>query len=154
MSSPNAPTGPTRKAVAAALLTLLTPAGSPFFAGNTGRRLRNPENSAQPGQPGVYVIKPHEKFDRSKSLLPAKRDMNFLAVIYTDVGADENAIPADVIDDLVDYVEAQLAPDTITGRQTLGGLVQSVVIDGDANFSPGDETGKGETVIPIRVTLP
>lgn len=144
--------GPTRKAIAAALLTQLTPPGNPFA--QSGRRLRDPEGSAAAGKPAIYVIKAHEKFDRSKQLLPPKRDLHFLAVIYTDVGEDETAIPADVIDDLVDYVEGQLAPDTVTGRQTLGGLVQSVLIDGDINFAPGDSTGKGETVIPIRVTIP
>jgi hypothetical protein len=145
--------GPTRKAVAAALLAQLAPPGSPF-TGSVGRRLRDPEGSAQPGQPGLFLIKPHERFDRSKSMLPPKRDLHFLAVIYTDVSNDQTLIPADIIDDLIDYVEGQLAPDTATGRQTLAGLVQSVMIDGDINFAPGDDIGKGETVIPIRVTLP
>jgi hypothetical protein len=146
--------GPTRKQIAAALLAQIAPTGSPFYAGNVGRRLRNPEGDAAPGQPGLFLIKPHEKFDHSKSMLPAKRDLHFLAVIYTDVGGDQTAVPADIIDDLVDYVEGQLQPDTATGRQTLGGLVQSVLIDGDLNFTPGDKDGKGETLIPIRVTIP
>lgn len=151
--------GPMRSQVAAALLALLAQQpGSPFAQGNVGRRLRNPEGSATPGNPGLFLIKPHEKFDRSKSLDPPKRDMLFLAVIYTDVGEDETAIPADVIDNLIDYVEGQIetftGADAMYGRQTLGGLVQSVLIDGELVFSPGDENGKGETIVPIRVTFP
>lgn len=149
--------GPTRKSVAQALLDQLAPPGSPFAPEFTGRRLRNPENSAAPGKPGLFVIKPSEKFNPSQQIELANRNFNFFAVIYTDVGADETAVPADIIDDLVDYVQAQLTPagrDALLQSVTLGGLVQSVVIDGEAIFRPGDTTGKGETVIPIRVTVP
>lgn len=147
--------GPTRKAIAAALLAQLAPAGSPFA--NVGRRLRDPEGSAKPGAPALYLIKPLEKVDRLSPLGLPKRDLHFLVVIYTDVGEDETAIPADVIDDLLDYVDGQLTPsgaDGQLGRVTLGGLVHSVLIDGDINFAPGDTTGKGETVIPIRIMMP
>jgi hypothetical protein len=149
----------TRKAIAAALLAQLT-AGGAFV--NSGRRLRKPEQAAAPGAPALYLIKPKEShlYDSADEQgVPPKRELHFLAVIYTDVGSDETAVPADVIDDLLDAVDAALAPSVAEqlsagNRTTLGGLVYSVRIDGDSDLAPGDIQGKGSTVVPIRVVLP
>ncbi len=146
-----------RKAIAATLLAQLVSGGQ--FT-NYGRRLRKPEQASSPGKPGLYLIKPREtyKFDsEDEQGVPAVRSMDFLAVLYTDVGADETAVPADVIDDLIDALDLALKPtgaDLFHGRQTLGGLAYSVRIMGDIDFAPGDIQGKGSTTISIRVVLP
>jgi hypothetical protein len=148
-----------RKAVAAALLALLTASGA--FP-NSGRRLRKPEQAASPGRPGLYLIKPRETYrydSADQQGVPTVRLMEFLAVLYTDVGADETAVPADLIDDLLEVIDAALKPGTFDmlqngGRLTLGGLAYSVRISGDPEFAPGDTQGKGMTVIPIQVVLP
>lgn len=148
-----------RKTIAAALLAQLVSGGQ--FT-NYGRRLRKPEQSASPGKPGVYLIKTKEtyKFDSEDDQgVPPTRSMDFLAVLYTDVGADETAVPADVIDDLLDALDTALAPTVLDqlnngGRQTLGNRVYSARIMGDVDFAPGDIQGKGSTAIEIRVVLP
>jgi hypothetical protein len=149
---------PTRKQIAAALLAQLTAGGQ--FTGGTGRRDRRPEQAASPNKPGLYLVKPREeyKYETDDRGVPPRRDLLFLAVIYTDVGTDATAVPADQIDDLLDAIDSALAPgvnDRIAngGRQTLGGLVYDCRIDGEIEFAPGDDKGKGETAVPIHVVL-
>jgi hypothetical protein len=146
-----------RKAIAAALLKQLT-GGGQFV--QTGRRDRAPEQAASPGKPGLFLVKPHEsyEYDDHDRGVPPRRDLHFLAVIYTDVGTDATAVPADLIDDLLDAVDAALAPSIADQlgngtRQTLGGLVYDCRVDGDLELAPGDSQGKGQSVVPIRVIL-
>ena len=148
-----------RKAIAAALLTQLT-AGNQFT--NIGRRDRAPEQAAEPSQPGLYLLKAREHYkydagDKERGIPPI-RELSFLAVIYTDVGANEQAVPADVIDDLLDVIDQALAPgpmDQVTNgaRQTLGGLVYDCRVEGQIELAPGDAQGKGTTIVPITVII-
>jgi hypothetical protein len=147
----------TRKAIAAALLAQLTSGGQ--FT-KKGRRDRAPEQAASPGAPGLYLLKPREeyKYGGDDRGMPPIREMSFLAIVYTDVGADATAVPADVIDDLLDAIDTALAAtgvDLISnqGRQTLGGTVYDCRVEGEIEFAPGDSQGKGETAVPIRVIL-
>jgi hypothetical protein len=121
--------------------------------------LTNPEGAAQPGKPALFLIKPDEKYeDSNEGTTPPVRVLNFYAVIYTSVGNDETAVPADVIDDLLDAVDNALKPPYVDqlkngGRQTLGDLVYNAYVDGEPDIAPGDEQGIGTTVIPIKVVL-
>ena len=146
-----------RKAIAAALLKQLT-AGGQFT--NSGRRDRKPEQAASPNKPGLYLVKPREeyKYEADQRGVPPVRDLYFVAIVYTDVSGDATAVPADIIDDLLDIIDAALAPSVADqlqngARQTLGGLVYDCRIDGEVEFAPGDSQGKGETAVPIRVIL-
>src|ERR1700728_4961621 len=147
-----------RKSIAAALLTQLTEGG--YFA-KSGRRDRAPEQAATPNAPGLYLLKPRESYrysDDAERGLPPVRELLFFALVYTDVGSNAAAVPADIIDNLLDALDQALAPsptDQITngGRQTLGGLVYDCRIDGEVECAPGDLQGKGQTVVPIKVTL-
>jgi hypothetical protein len=145
-----------RKAIAAALLKQLT-AGGQFT--KTGRRDRAPEQAATPGKPGLFLVKPRENNTYNDTRgLPPIREMHFLAVIYTDVSNDATAVPADDIDDLLDAIDAALAPAVLdqlnnSGRQTLGGLVYDCRVEGESDLAPGDVQGKGQTVVPIRVII-
>lgn len=146
----------TRKAVAAALLKQLTSGGQ---FNQYGRRLTNPEGAASPGKPALFLIKPNENYTtENEGTTPPVRTLDFYAVIYTDVGNDETAVPADVIDDLLDAVDTQMAPGAVDqlrngGRQTLGDLVYNAYVSGEPDIGPGDEQGKGSTVVPIKVVL-
>ena len=147
-----------RKSIAAALLAQLTQ-GSQFA--KSGRRDRAPEQAAAPTAPGLYLLKPRETYRYSDGAgrgVPPVRELYFLAVIYTDVGANASAVPADVIDDLLDAMDQALAPSPADqlangARQTLGGLVYDCRIDGEVECAPGDLQGKGQTVVPIKVVL-
>jgi hypothetical protein len=147
-----------RKAIAKALLDQLT-AGGAFS--NNGRRDRAPEQAASPGKPGIFLLKPREQYrygSDNELGVPPVRELYFMAVIYTDVGSDATAVPADVIDDLLDAVDLALAPSVLDqlkngSRQTLGGVVYDCRIEGELELAPGDLQGKGQTAVPIRVIL-
>jgi hypothetical protein len=149
---------PSRKAIAAALLARLTSGGQFTLS---GRRNAAPEQAASPDKPGLFLIKPREsyKYDNEQQHgVPPVRDMEFLAAVYTDVGANPSAVPADIIDDLLDAIDTALAPnfaDQVNNgaRQTLGGLVYDCRIEGEVELAPGDSQGKGQVAIPIRVVL-
>jgi hypothetical protein len=146
-----------RKSIAAALLAQLAQGGQ--FT-KSGRRDRAPEQAAAPKAPGLYLVKPREAYLYSDDArgVPPTRELYFLAVIYTDVGKEADAVPADIIDDLLDAVDQALAPsqvDQVTNgaRQTLGGLVYDCRVEGEIECAPGDNQGKGQTAVPIKVTL-
>lgn len=144
----------TRKAVAAALLAQLN-ASSAFPT--VGRRLTDPTTIGDGNYPGLFLIKPTERTERASGSLPSKRIMEFYACVYTNVGDDQNAIPADAIDDLLDVIDIALAPGPADqlrgGRQTLGGLVENCIVDGNIDIGPNDVLAKGQAVVPITVTL-
>ncbi len=145
----------TRKAIAAALLNLLAPPGGAFPT--SGRRLVDPEGISGGQYPALFLIKPREKYsyDGEGETMPPTRALEFVAVVYFDYTANPAAVPADGIDDLLDTIDAAIAPtgaDALNGnRQTLGGLVYHVAIHGEVQLAPGDFIGKGEIEIPIQV---
>jgi hypothetical protein len=142
----------TREQIMAALLTLLQNSGE--FATVT-RRNRNPETIAAPSTPALVLVGHSETYERKSPSLPAIRTLEARAVIYYDVGQNENAVPDSVINPLLDGVDAAFAPDDpSSGRCTLGGLVFSAMIDGDMVKAPGDVTGKGLAIIPIKIIIP
>lgn len=149
-----------RKAIAAALLQLIAQkSGTPFA--QAGHRLTKPEQAANPNEPGLFLIKAYEKISNDGEGMPAMRTLYFTAAIFTDVSGQPNVAPADVIDDLLDYVTVQLASNATTGnplngqRQTLGGAlgVYDCVVDGEIRIAAGDLVNKGQTLVPIKVTL-
>jgi hypothetical protein len=147
----------TRKQIAAALLALLN--SSNTFP-TIGRRLVDPEQIGGGNFPALFLIKGTEKYhyDGEGETLPPVRVMDFEAYILTDYTATPSAVPADAIDDLLDAIDTALAPSMLDqmqngNRQTLGNLVYNCTIDGDIKLAPGDSIGKGEVLIPIRVTL-
>jgi hypothetical protein len=139
----------TREQVMAALFVLLS-ASSTFKT--SGRRLRDPESVNGGDRPALFVIEANENYDRQASNVPAKHYMHVWAIIYTDVGDDDTAIPATQINAALDALDTAMKPDNTISRQlTLGGLVQSCIIDGEVMRASGDVNGKGVTAVPIKI---
>ena len=142
----------TREAILEALLAVIASSGD--FA-LTGRRNRAPETIGPSLSPAVFLVKALESWRRPSPSLPPIRTMTAKAFFYNDVGNDPNAIPEDVINNALDALDALLQPDNpVTGRFTLGGLVYSCMISGEAKFSAGEITGKSLGVVPIEIILP
>lgn len=120
-----------------------------------GRRLRDPEDVTGDARPALFLVEHSDEWERAAINLPAKRMLTAWALIYTDVGSNENAIPMTQINQFIEAVETALAPDdVIRGTCTLGGLVLSCLLKGTGIRASGDVTGKSLAALPIEIILP
>lgn len=143
-----------REQVVAALFKLLS-TSSTFVT--TGRRNTNPESLAPAQTPAFFLVEDKDKWGRSQAGYnnPAKREMWLYAIIYVDSGKDASLVPNTFVNNALDAIEAVMQPDDMAnGVLTLGGLVQSVTLDGDTQRASGDTTGKAMAVVPIRILFP
>ena len=120
------------------MAALLLRLSLPSFV-TVSRRNRAPESLSPGLTPALMLVSHKENYERPSASAPAKITLHLLAIMYVDVGNDENAIPDAILNGLLDQVTLALAPDQPNlGRTTLGGLVQSVMIDGEITKAPGD----------------
>ncbi len=145
-----------RETVMNALLARLataTAAGVPFKA--SGRRVRDPENVPGDQRPALYLVEHEDDWERPAINLPAKTSMTVWALVYTDVGMNEDLIPMTQINQFIQAIEALLAPDTpVLNRFTLGGLVFNCMLKGRGIRAAGDTTGKSLAALPIEIIFP
>jgi hypothetical protein len=150
------PTPVTREQVMTALLASLAgikASGVPLKS--IGRRVRDPENVSSNDRPALFLVEHMDSWERPAINLPAKRALTVWALLYTDVGTDENLIPMTQINQFIEAIEAALAPDTpILNRFTLGGIVFNCMLEGEGIRAAGDTTGKSVAAIPIKIILP
>lgn len=144
-----------REQIVTALFKLLS-TSSEFVT--SGRRNTNPESLDPTQTPALFLVENQDKWIWSQSGYNnlAKREMRLYAILYNDVGsANASAVPNTIINNALDAIEAAMMPDDpVNGVLTLGGLVQSVTIDGDTQRSSGETTGKALAVVPIRILFP
>src|SRR5579872_2289243 len=130
----------TREQAITALLTIFEGIGA---LKTVSRRNRDPEGMDPALTPALFLLENEDDWDRNPGYnqFPI-RSIMMMAIVYSDVGQDENAIPGTPINNALDAIEAALVPDNPqTGTMTLGGLVQAVTIDGHSQRSSGDTTG-------------
>lgn len=149
---------PTREQVMTVLLAQLSRItdadGNPLKT--CGRRLRDPENVTSDQRPALFLVEHQDHWQANDYDLPAIRIMTVWAVLYTDVGGDENAIPMTQINGFIESIEAMLDPstDNPNGGYTLNDLVRAVQIAGEGVRAAGDTTGKSVAAIPLRIVIP
>lgn len=144
----------TREQIMAALFALL----SPGFT-TTTRRLRDPEGLDPTETPALFLMAKDDEIDRKDGYNQrAKRVINAIAIVYVDVGNDQNAIPETLINNLIDGIETALTPPTSSPFNTVtlgaGIQVQAAYIDGTIERASGDVTGKALAVVPIKILIP
>jgi hypothetical protein len=142
-----------REAVMTALLTQLQTVSAFKLA---SRRNRDPATIGPALSPALFLLEHAERYVRSSVAMPPTREMMVSVIFYNDVGADANAVPATIINTALDALDAALKPNDPSNLFTLGGLVDSVVVDDtrDIERAPGDKTGKALAVVPLRIVLP
>ena len=86
--------------------------------------------------------------------LPPKRTITAELWVYTDVGKDPNANPEQGLNDIIDAIEAALAPNIVSGVQTLGGLVSHAWIEGNIEQFSGVLDGIAKAIIPVKNLIP
>ena len=75
-------------------------------------------------------------------------------VYFTSDPENATDIPAIRMNTFVDQMFSVFPSNDPDQRQTLGGLVQHVFIDGDVLKIAGDDDGQGLIVIPVTILVP
>jgi hypothetical protein len=136
-----------RESIMQALFALVS--GSASFV-TASRRLKLWTDLSAAGKPAIFQYERDDVYTNGKNYLPIV-EMNVDLYIYTAPGMDSGITPISILNPLVDAVDAALAPSPVTRRQTLGGLVSHVWIDGKIMKDPGDIDGDGIAVIPVKI---
>jgi hypothetical protein len=140
-----------RESIMTALFTLVS--GSAAFA-TASRRMQLWSGVASADKPALFLCERGDTYARSSEAVPEAVTMSVDIYIYTDAGKDQSAVPATALNNLIDAVDAALAPGCLTGLQTLGGLASHCWIEGKVMKDAGDLDGDGVAVIPVRILVP
>lgn len=103
----------------------------------SSRKFQTWDEVADANLPAVFLTKGFEHASQERSRGETKWRVKALLWIYCAHSPDSDAIPGELLNNLLDGVEAQLKPAPYDGRQTLGGLVDHAYIDGEVIVSEG-----------------
>jgi hypothetical protein len=82
---------------------------------------------------------------------PSVTTLSFDALIYAHTRGDPAVAPSSVMNPLVDAVVSALAPEPVSGKQTLGGLVQHAWVEGRIETDEGLLQDQGYAIVPISI---
>ena len=134
-----------REDIAAALFAKLQTAAGFKTA---SRRLRHWDDVPPAQQPALFLSLKTEDIATVPGLNPVSK-ITYDAVIYAHTAGNEKVTPSSLLNPLVDAVQATLKPDAAYNKQTLGGLVQHVWIEGRIVTDEGVLGDQGVVIIPI-----
>lgn len=138
-----------REAIYSALFAKLQSSAS--FA-TASRRLRHWDDVPAAEQPAIFQAQKREQV----STVPGQPPVWVLAVdvyLYARTGGGLNDSPATTLNPLLDALELALAPDPISNKQTLGGLVQHAWIDGSIETDEGVLGEQAVAIVPITIKV-
>ncbi|WP_175683842.1 hypothetical protein [Burkholderia cenocepacia] len=117
----------------------------------TSRRLRH-WNDVQPvEQPALFQVHVREN-QRPRKGIPALVTLRRDLYLYVNTGnALADVTPATELNQFMDAIEAALAPDPLTGFQTLGGTVSHCWIEGDVITDEGVLGPQAIAIIPVHI---
>ena len=146
-----------REAQFSALLSLVASAqdssGRPSFV-TAARKFVQWEEVADSETPALFLTKGFEHASQERTYGETKWRVRALLWVYClHSPADPNAIPGTLLNNLLDSVEAALAPPPYLDRQTLGGLVSHAYIDGEIVISEGMLPDDRISIAVVPVTL-
>lgn len=148
----------TREPIYAAIFAFwsaLTIGGSPAFKLAT-RKLKTWEDVSAEDQPALLQLQRRETVTKPKTL-PAKWKFSIDLYLYVHTGAqqDSNVVPSQLLNPLMDAVEAALEIDDKSNDAcTLGGLVSHCFIDGAVEIFEGNLGDQAVCIIPLTVVVP
>lgn len=143
-----------RKTVMNTFASLFTYLGNDGTFKKISRRFAMADKVAAGDKPCLLITSYEENSKNDNISDPGIITLDATLWIYTDVGLDQEIVPADVLDDLIDAVMVPLQGNSISGRVTLGNIVADVRWNGKLSKNPGDINGKGIAMIPLKILLP
>lgn len=116
------------------------------------RRLRHWTDVQAEEKPAIFQAQRRE-LQQPRKGLPAKVTLQCDVYLYVDSGNDMTATPATIINPLMDAIEMALAPDPVSGVQTLGGTVSHCWIEGEIMSDEGYLGSQGVLIIPVNILV-
>ncbi len=104
-------------------------------------------------QPALFLRGIEEESDYTNTVLQ-RLTMKAEVFIYSNAGSDPDAVPETALNNLLDAVQAALAPDSPMGMFTIGGLVEWCRIAGKITKDTGDLDGQAAAVFEVEITVP
>lgn len=144
----------TREQIYTALFNKLVAATGVVTA---ARRVQLWDQIADTAKPALFTVENSEEYQYQSENLPHKIVLNVTVLLYTAAGQDITIIPATQLNNLLDAIDAALAPDIAganRGKQTLGGLVSHCRIEGSNPKDDGALDGNGVAIRQIKIFLP
>jgi hypothetical protein len=140
-------------AVTVSLPAISTVSASAMSQGFQTARRRLADPYAEQDMPALYLVEVNEVHEMRVSTEPVLVVLNCEALIFTAVGADQNAVPAATLNTLIDGIEAALYPTPRGYRQTLGldGMVLYCRIEGEVQKDPGHDNRLAGAIVPIKI---
>lgn len=147
----------TREPIYAAVFAFfagLTAGGSPLFKTAT-RKPSTWEDVTPEDQPALLLRQRSEIAERRKGL-PTKWTLNLDLMLFVHTGAqnDPTLIPAQILNPLLDAIEASLAVDDPSNNAcTLGNLVSHCAIHGAVEIFLGSLGDEAVAIVPIEILV-
>lgn len=134
-----------------AFFAALTVGNAPAFAIAT-RKLRTWEDTAPEEQPALLVRQGKEAANYRKGLPTIWTcDIALLLFVHTNAQLDGAVIPSQILNPLLDAIEAAIVVDDLSNNSaTLGGLVSHCAINGDITYFEGTMGDEAVAVVPIQ----
>lgn len=147
----------TRETIYAAVFAFfsgLTAGGSPLFKTAT-RKLSTWDGVSPEDQPALLMQEQSESVTRVKGQ-PSIWRLSIKLFLYVHTGAnnDPTIVPAQILNPLLDAIQASLAIDDVSNNAcTLGGLVSHCAIEGTVERFQGDMGDEAVAIVPITILL-
>jgi hypothetical protein len=138
-----------REAIYQALFTLASTSADFVTA---SRRWKHWGDVDAASQPALYQNQKGEHI-AAKNGLPPQRKLLVDLCLYANTG-DPNQPSSSLLNPLLDALEAALAPDPVSQRQTLGGLVSHAFINGATEIFEGVLGAQAVAIVPVEILIP
>ncbi len=140
----------TRETIYAALFAKLSAADG-FVT--VSRKVRHWDDVPQSEQPALFQSQKKEVPTNSTAGLDPVWNFTLDVFLYVHTQGDKTIVPSTILNGLVDAVLVSIAPEPVSNKQTLGGLVQHVWIDGAIVTDEGVLGDQAVAIIPITIKV-
>jgi hypothetical protein len=152
--------GVDREAIWAALFAYLQTQLSASFV-TMGRKHIQPPALSLDAQPALFLLQIRERRQGSKRGLPNEIVLHGLIVLYVPAPAtdelpgQEQELAATALNGFFQAIDDAMRPDNqMTGKFTIGGLVEDCAIEGEVDQDPGIFGPQAAAILPIRIVVP
>lgn len=140
----------TREPIYAALFAKLDALRVAGTVVTCSRRLKHWTDTSDDAQPAIFMAQANQTAQHQGKAIPYKWDLDLKIYVY--VRAVESTAPAQIINPILDAIEAILNP-TAGQQQTLGGLCDVCYIDGAIETFEGTLGEQEVAIVPVKILV-